>query len=295
MSNNETVVVEVNSALKKLFADTTLNRRWVFVAVVLAQVVIGLVPVLTKLSQREISSNAVMFDRFWIGALFFALWDVLLTSRRQLFEKLPTVPEEIEQKFSATSLVGLLCLASFFLSVSLVIWAWSLTETSIANATLMHSILPVFTVLIGWLILGQRFDRIFILAMTVTIVGGLIIGFDDFQVNLRNQLNAATIVMRVSIIGVILNLPLLLIAQGQILPSSENGWLAVIGLGLTLTLGQGLMAYSLKQLSSEFVSLVSFLDPVFSASFAWLFLSEALSFRNLVGFAIILVGFKQYG
>jgi drug/metabolite transporter (DMT)-like permease len=87
-----------------------------------------------------------------------------------------------------------------------------------------------------------------------------------------------------------LNLPLLFIAQGQIFPSSGNGWLAVIGLGLTLTLGQGLMAYSLKQLSSGFVSLIAFLDPVFSALFAWLFLSEALSFHNLVGFVIILFG-----
>lgn len=293
-----------------------MNREWAVAVALLAQLVIAFVPILTKFCQLEIDTNAVMFDRFWIGVLFFALWDGLVKVRRRLFDSPPVAPEAIEQKISATSLLGLLCLASFFLSGSTVIWAWSLTQTSIANATLMHSTLPLFTVLVGWLLLGQRFDGIFLVGMTFTMVGGFIVGLDDFQIGLdklqgdlfallsalfytgylltvaklRDQLNATTIVMRVSAICIVLNFPLLFMVQGRILPSSGNGWLAAIGLGLTLALGQGLMAYSLKQLSSGFVSLVACLDSILSASLGWLFFSEALSLYNFVGFGIILLG-----
>gem|GEM_PF-4449619 len=36
--------------------------------------------------------------------------------------------------------------------------------------------------------------------------------------------------------------------------------------------------------------MVCILDPIFSATFAWSIFSETLSFYNLVGFAVVLVG-----
>jgi drug/metabolite transporter (DMT)-like permease len=294
-----------------------LNRQGSIAAIFLAQLVFGLVPPLIRFCQQEIDTNAVMFDRFCIGFLFFVVWDGFITFRRRSFGlSAPTELEVEKQNLSSISLLGLLCLASFFLSLSTVIWAWSLTQTSIANSTLLYSMLPLFTVLVGWLMLNQSFDRLFLIAMTVTMVGGFIIGLNDFQISLeklqgdliallsalfrtgylltvetlRNHLNATTIMLRVSAICIILTLPLLFINQGKVFPYSTNGWLALMGLALTLVVGQGLMAYSLKQLSSGFVSLISCLDPIFGALFAWLFFSEALNVYNWIGFVIILLG-----
>lgn len=311
----------------QLALNRTLGKKWAVAAVLLAQLAFGLVPLLIRFCQREIDTNAVMFDRFCIAVLFLLIWDSLVTIRRRWFDSATiesdlTEPTAIEPKPPATSLLGLLGLASFFLSSSTVLWAWSLTQTSIANSTLMYSTLPLFTVLIGWLLLRQQVDGIFLIGMMITMAGSFIIGLDDWQISfdklqgdtlallaalirtgyiltiekLRNHLNATTIVMKVSAICILLNLPLLLTVQGKVLPSSGTGWLTLMGLGLTLIIAQGLMSYSLKQLSSGFVAIASCLDPIFGAGFAWLVFSEMLNFYNLIGFGVILlgVGFASY-
>jgi drug/metabolite transporter (DMT)-like permease len=300
----------------QLTLNRTLDKKWAVASVLLAQLVFGLVPILIRFCQREIDTNAVIFDRFCVAVLFLLFWDGLIAVRRRLFDSPAIEPKAIEQKPSITSLWGLLCLASFFLSSSTILWAWSLTQTSIANSTLMYSTLPLFTVLMGWLLFGKSVDRIFLIGMAVTMAGSFIIGLDDFQLSLdklqgdffallaamirtgyiltveklRHHLNAITIVKRVSMICILLNLPLLFTIQGKFLPYSGNGWLTMIGLGLTLIVAQGLMSYSFKQLSSGFVAIVSCIDPIFSAVFSWLVFSETMNFYNLVGFVVILLG-----
>jgi drug/metabolite transporter (DMT)-like permease len=180
----------------------------------------------------------------------------------------------------------------------------------------MHGLTLPFTVLVGWLFLGQRFDYRFLVAMTIAITGMMIIGITDLQFSfdklqgdivvllsafftalyllsvelLRNKLSSTTILMWSCAIGTVLTLPIILTVKDQFLPSSWDVLLAAIGLGLTLALGQGLVVYSLKRFSSGFVSMVCLLDPIFSATFAWSIFSETLSFYNLVGFAVVLVG-----
>lgn len=53
-------------------------------------------------------------------------------------------------------------------------------------------------------------------------------------------------------------------------------------------MGGGSMIF--RQVIIGFVSMVCILDPIFSATFAWSIFSETLSFYNLVGFAVVLVG-----
>ncbi|WP_242057908.1 MULTISPECIES: EamA family transporter [Nostoc] len=50
------------------------------------------------------------------------------------------------------------------------------------------------------------------------------------------------------------------------------------------------MTYSLAKFSSVVVSLVHLLEPVFSGIFAFFIFSEELSFFNLMGFAVVLIG-----
>ena len=270
---------------------------------------LGIVPIMVRTCERELDPNTTIFYRLWIATLFLGLWNGLLAVRRQFSQDKPD-----KQESYTTETLGLLLLTGIFVSAFQIIWAWSVTQTSIANTSLLHGLTLPFTVLIGWLFLAHHFDQKFIIAMTFAILGMMIIGINDLQFSvdklqgdvialvsalftalyllsvekLREQLNSTTILMWSCIIGTVLTLPIILSIQDQFLPSSGQVWLAAIGLGLTLAVGQGLIAYSLKKFSSGFVSMVCLVDPIFSATFAWLIFSETLNFYNFVGFAIVL-------
>lgn len=270
---------------------------------------IGIVPIMVRICERELDPNTTIFYRLWIATLFLGLWNGLLVIRRHSSQYQPD-----QQEYYTTKTFGLLLLTGIFVSAFQIIWAWSVTQTSIANTSLLHGLTLPFTVLIAWLFLAHRFDKKFLIAMTFAILGMMIIGINDLQFSvdklqgdlvalvsalftalyllsvekLREQLSATTILMWSCMIGTVLTLPIILSIQDQFLPSSGKVWLAAIGLGLTLAVGQGLVAYSLKKFSSGFVSMVCLLDPILSATFAWLIFSETLNLYNFVGFAIVL-------
>jgi drug/metabolite transporter (DMT)-like permease len=81
-----------------------------------------------------------------------------------------------------------------------------------------------------------------------------------------------------------------LIAGDEWFPHSRNCWLTVIALGLTIVVAHGLLAYSLKHLSSSLVAMFNLLDPVVTAFLAWLIFAETLSWLNLVDFVVIILG-----
>jgi drug/metabolite transporter (DMT)-like permease len=81
---------------------------------------------------------------------------------------------------------------------------------------------------------------------------------------------------------------ILFTAHDQWFPHSGSGWLSVIALALIFA--HGLLAYSLKYLSSSLIAMINLLDPVVSSFLAWIIFAEALNWLNLVAFAIIMLG-----
>jgi drug/metabolite transporter (DMT)-like permease len=63
------------------------------------------------------------------------------------------------------------------------LWTWSLTQTSVANANILASLNPIFTTLGGWLLFQQLFDRKFLMGMLLAIVGALVLGFQDLIIS----------------------------------------------------------------------------------------------------------------
>ncbi len=153
---------------------------------------------------------------------------------------------------------------------------------------LFHNLIPIFTILGGFLTFGQTFDRRFLLGMGVAIVGVTILEVNDlfslsigqqllgdlaallsagfFGVHplvaeqLRTKFNSVTIMTWSSTTSSLLLLPVTVFAQEQLFPSSLTGWFAVIGLAFVgQMLGIGLWTYCLKKISSGFASLKCFL------------------------------------
>ena len=55
------------------------------------------------------------------------------------------------------------------------IWNWSLSFTSVANATLMANTAPVFVVIFGILFLGYQIQISFILTLILALIGVLMV------------------------------------------------------------------------------------------------------------------------
>jgi drug/metabolite transporter (DMT)-like permease len=288
-----------------------------FAALISSMICMSFTPIFIRLSEIEIGPNATIFNRFWIAAVAFGLLSKLLAAyHREDY----TQPKE--QKLYPVRMVSLLLADGAVLSMGLILWAWSLTQTSIANSSIIHNLIPIFTILGGWLALGQTFDRRFLIGMFVAIAGATLLEVNDLLIlcrglvsksllgdlaallsavffgvhsliaeQLRTNFRSITIMTWSSTTSSLLLLTVALIAKEQLFPSSVTGWFSVIALALVgQMLGIGLWTYCLKKISSGFASLVALVIPALSAVEGWVFFSENLSLWTLVSFVVILLG-----
>lgn len=265
-----------------------------------------------RLSERELGPVATIFNRFWVATLILGLGNVLKT----LSERYSHTSSLQKQHYTVSDLVLLLVMSCFF-SGTLITWAWSLTQTSVANSNLLHNVTPLFTTLMGWLFLRQCFEGKFLVGMVLAISGSILIGLGDLQVasdnftgdslallsavfsaanlltveKLRAKFSATTILLWCSFFGALLTFPIVLLTEDVLFPYSWAGWLAIIAQALVCqVLGQSLQAYNLKQFSSGFVAVFLLLDPVITAILAWVIFSEQLSPLNGLAFSVVLIG-----
>lgn len=288
--------------------STVLAFATLFVAVV----ALSMAGIFIRLSEREINPIATAFHRLWIATIVFGLWNGVNYTSNRVFNNTTD-----HQEPYTNGRVGLLLAAAAISTVALLLWNWSLTQTSVANATLLRNVNVLFTPLLGWLFFGQRYDSKFLIGMVVAIGGVIAIGLKDIQIasnnlqgdtaallvalllsvffliveQLRTKLTTTTILLWRCGIGILLTLPIFLLAKDRLFPYSQVGWLAVIGQAVICQgLGQGLLVYSLKRISSGFVSIVIPLETMFAAIAAWAVFSEEVSLFKGLAFAIVLLG-----
>ncbi len=276
----------------------------------IAVIALAFSPILTKLSEIELSPTATIFNRLWIATMITGCWQLTKTPAK--FKQIPL------SKSSFDVTLGLLILASLCATASAVLWAISLTQTSVASSTVLRSLTPLFISLGAWLILKQSFNRQFILGMILATIGGMTIGWDDLQLGTAHLLgdgialfSAALHGANILIIGylrdrdcttnrvllwrcacgTLMVLPVVCLTDTQILPISWSSWLIVIALAVICqTWGQGLLVYSLKQFSASFVGIFALLKPLITALLAWIIFAEAISVTSAIALVLISIG-----
>ncbi len=285
-----------------------------FAALVGSLICLSFSPIFIRLSELEIGPNATGFNRFWIAAVVFGLLNSLLNVGHQKGNTESKLP-----KLHLGTETMLLIADGMLLSMGVICWTWSLTQTNIANSTIMHNLIPIFTILGGWLALGQFFDRQFFVGMWVAIAGVTLLEINDllslsigqqllgdlaallsavfFGVHpliaeqLRSKFDSITIMTWSSTTSFLLLLPMIFLTKEQLFPSSISGWFSIIGLAVVgQILGIGLWTYCLKKISAGFASLVALIIPALSSVEGWVIFSEPLSFLTLVSFFVILLG-----
>jgi drug/metabolite transporter (DMT)-like permease len=210
-----------------------------------------------------------------------------------------------------------LLLAGGFFAGDLAVWHQSIRLTSVANATLLANVAPVFVALASFLIFGERFRAGFIAGLGLALGGAAVLVSNSLRLGHgtalgdvcgmiaalfysgyllvvsreRSRYSTIEVMFWTTLMTAVLLLPMTLLFGETLLPQSLGGWLVLLGLALlSHVLGQGLIAYALAHLPTSFSAVGLLVQPVAAAIFAWTLLGEAFAARQVVGGAIVLVG-----
>lgn len=209
--------------------------------------------------------------------------------------------------------------AGLAFGVDVVLYNAALGFTTIANASLLGNLSPVAVVLGGWLLFAERPSRRILGALALAIGGALMLVLPKFtggaaalsgslfgdSLAIGAALSYAAYIMavrrardgaeagRISLIASAICAVFCLVAAlalGEtILPSSLQGWLAVIALGLVShALGQGLITLSLGQYGASAASLVMVWPALVAVLAAWALFGEQPSPAQAFGGVAIL-------
>ncbi|MDR7032739.1 DMT family transporter [Mesorhizobium sp. BE184] len=273
-------------------------------ALVLGGVVIALSPILVRLSE--------------LGPVATALWRVALAMLPLIaWRAVSDTATGSRQRPGSIKDVVALALPGVMLAGDLLTWHVSIHLTSVANATLLANIAPIFVVLGGWLLFRTAVTRTFLIGLAVSVAGIAIlnggaasggqshVGGDALALvaaafyagyilalwRLRSRYSTLTTLLWSSASAAVFILPFTVIFEPTIWPPTIYAWAILLALAwLCHVCGQGLIIYALALLPASFSSLTLLIQPVVAAGVAWMLLNEPISLLQAIGGVIVIAG-----
>ena len=269
------------------------------VAVLVGAALIGLAPIGIRLS--ELPPVATNLWRFLFALPILAVW-------------------ALTEKPASGRDTRLLLIAGVFFGLELCLWAAALTKTTVANATLITNMTPLFAALFGWLLLKENIAPAILLGGAIALSGAVLLalgrapgpasaneawigdlmatgsafGYAAYLLIVRSigkRVGVGAIMFWAALSAAAVAFVLALILGEPLLPHSLNGWLILIGLGVVTQVGgQGLIAYGVGRLPILVSTVLLWMQPLAAAALSWLIFGEILGPIALFGAALILAG-----
>lgn len=214
--------------------------------------------------------------------------------------------------------IGLMLAAGVAFALDLALWHRSIHLTSVANATLMSNLSPVFIALTLHFGFRDRHPPRFWIGLVVALAGAAALVADSFTISrataigdllaigtaffyaiyqllVSHSRQAGQTAVDVMWWAALAGLPVLLaitLASGERwLPTTPRDLALLAALGLVVHLGgQGLIAWAQAHVTASFASVTLLVQPVAAAVFAWALLDERFGRTQAVGGALILAG-----
>jgi drug/metabolite transporter (DMT)-like permease len=189
--------------------------------------------------------------------------------------------------------------------------------TSVANATLLANMAPIFVTFGSWIIFRQPVKRVFLLGLALSIGGVVVLKGGPSAINdghflgdmlalvasafyagyimlvgwTRKRFQSSAIMLCSTISAAVCTLPIARGLEKGFFPTTFMGWAILVGLAwMSQAAGQSLITYALGWLPAAFSSLTLLIQPVIAAVIAWALLGEALTVSQIAGGVIVLSG-----
>jgi len=211
----------------------------------------------------------------------------------------------------------LLILSGAFLAAHFAAWITSLAHTSVAAAVVLVSTSPIFVALASRVLLHERTSRGVVIGMIISFCGTALIGVSDVGNGIHQILGDSLALVgaamgasylligrkmraKVSLLAYVYPVygtaaVLLMSAVALIglpaLPERSIAWLWLLLMALgPQILGHSIVNWSLKYLSTTFVTIAILGEPIGSTLLAWWLLGENPTLLTLIGGLLILGG-----
>jgi drug/metabolite transporter (DMT)-like permease len=213
--------------------------------------------------------------------------------------------------------IGATLLAGALLGLHFAFFIGSLSQTTVASATTLTATVPVFTALLGRLVLGDRVPRAFWPSVAIAFAGVVLMTSDQWGVGTATRtgnllafsaaLTAAGYLVagrraRAALgVGIYVTaiygiaaaiLAVALVLRGGIpLPPWPWGWFWCGALAVfPTTLGHSLLSWSLRWITPAIVSLLALAEPPLALILCWAWLGQPVTFVALGGMTMTLTG-----
>lgn len=273
-------------------------------ALLLGGVLIGLAPIFVRVADVGPVACA-----FWRCALAWPLL-LLLSLRGQRAEPAGSANQP-------PAGVRLLVGAGLFFAADLALWHYAIGKTSVANATLLANLAPLFVAPAAWLLWRERVTRGFVAGLLLALGGSAVLIGPDASpgrgsfigdglavvaaafyaayllsvAQLRRRHSTLQVMAWSSGTVALVLLPVAVLLGETIWPQSARGWATLAGLALlSHAAGQGLIAQALATLPASFSAVGLLVQPLAAALFAWWLLHEPFGAQQALGGAVILAG-----
>jgi len=277
-----------------------------FIALILGAVAMGASPIFVRFAEVGPFTSA-----FW--RVFLALPALWFWSHR---EQAAAAAGNTGQSSDPGALAAI-GIAGLLFSGDLIFWHLAIVNTSVANATFLATLAPVWVVLGSRLLLGERVERnVFMglalgLAGMACLIGGTItlrpqnLDGDLYGVatsfffggyflavrRARRSIGSGRTLFLSTIVTSAVLLIFALALEDRIWPLTIYGVAALAALALISHAGgQGLLAFALGYLPAAFSALVIFVEAIAAAALGWLILGEAIGLTQLLGAVAIFAG-----
>jgi drug/metabolite transporter (DMT)-like permease len=272
-----------------------------FLALVGGAMAMGISPVFVRFAEVGPFTSA-----FWrVGLALPALW---------LWSYLERPAEPVRPDASARISV---VFAGLLFAGDLSFWHLAILHTSVANATFLATLAPVWVVLGSGLFLGESVDQKVFFGLALCLVGAAALIGDTWSINpgrldgdfygiatsfffgayflavrrARRIYGAGRTLFLSSVVTALVLLVEAVLIEDMMWPPTLFGVAALLAMALISHAGgQGLLAFALGHLPAAFSSLVIFLEAIAAAFFGWLFLGEPVGLIQLAGAIAIFAG-----
>jgi drug/metabolite transporter (DMT)-like permease len=272
-----------------------------FIALVGGAMAMGISPVFVRFAEVGPFTSA-----FWrVGLALPALW---LWSMLEPPARLE--PGDTSARISVIA-------AGLLFAGDLSFWHLAIMNTSVANATFLATLAPVWVVLGSGIFLGERVEAKVFVGLALCLVGAVALIGDTWSVSpgqldgdiyglatsfffgayflavrrARRAYGAGRTLFLSTVVTALILLIEAVLVEDMMWPAALAGMAALLAMALVShSGGQGLLAFALGHLPAAFSSLVIFLEAVFAAFFGWIILREPVGLVQLLGAVAIFTG-----
>jgi len=259
---------------------------------------IGLAPIGLRLGLDDLGPQAIAFWRY-VFALPILFLMVILIERR-----LPAKPNMF------------VVIAGTCFAIDIGLWHWSLTFTTVANATFLVNLGNVCVGFTAWLFLRERLNWMWLIAVLVALVGAAALslgggpeGKTDFRGDLlavgaaimvsgylvaskvaRRSLGGLQVIFWLTAVEIVVAAIMVLIFREDFFPADLSGFMVPLFLAIAVQIGgQGLIVTGLGHTPTAIAGVLVLIQPVVAAAISWRLFDEPLAPLQAGGGFLILI------